>query len=71
MRLELDGSKKVESPSWAMVINMKPIPSEGAQPTQVLKFAGIGPSKEWFYKGKKLFFFFPDGHKLINWSGPA
>lgn len=72
LRLELDGSKKVESPSWAVVINTKPIPSEGAQPAQVLKFAGIGPIKEWFYEGKKLFrFFFPDGHKLINWSGPA
>ena len=66
MRLELVGSKKVESPSWAVVINMKPIPSGGAQPTQVLKLSGIGPSKEWFYKGKKLFFFFPNGHKVAN-----
>jgi hypothetical protein len=48
--LELGGSKKLESPSWAIVISLKPIPLGRTQPSQELS-SSIGPNKECFHNG--------------------
>jgi hypothetical protein len=63
--LKLDGSKKIESPSWA-VVSSKPIPSGGTQVSQELNLSVLGQAKK-VIEGKALSFLLG----LEFWFGPA